>query len=112
MQKTELIAEIADRSGVSKKQAKQVLDTALHIIAQQLQQGERVVLTGFGTFEVRDRRARQGVNPQTKAPMAIGATRTPGFSASNSFKELVRQHEPNGPRPHMRRLLELTGDQD
>ncbi len=90
MQKTEFIAEIADRSGVSKKQAKQVLDTALHIIAEQLQDGERVVLTGFGTFEVRERRERQGVNPQTKEPMTIGATRTPGFSASNSFKNVIK----------------------
>jgi len=90
MQKTEFIAEIAERSGVSKKQAKQVLDTALHIIAEQLQARERVVLTGFGTFEVRERRERQGVNPQTKEPMTIGATRTPGFSASNSFKNVIK----------------------
>jgi DNA-binding protein HU-beta len=90
MQKTQFIAEIAERAGVPKKQAKQVLDTALTIIAEQLQQGERVVLTGFGTFEVRDRRERQGVNPQTKQPMTIGATRTPGFSASNSFKAVIR----------------------
>ncbi len=90
MQKTQFIAEIAERAGVPKKQAKQVLDAALTIIAEQLQSGERVVLTGFGTFEVRDRRERQGVNPQTKAPMTIGATRTPGFSASNSFKAVIR----------------------
>lgn len=90
MQKTEFIAEIAERSGVSRKQAKQVLDAALDIIAEQLQHGERVVLTGFGTFEVRERRERQGVNPQTKAPMRIDATRTPGFSASNGFKNLIK----------------------
>ena len=90
MQKTEFIAQIAERSGVSKKQAKQVLDTALNIIAEQLQQGERVVLTGFGTFEIRERRERQGVNPQTKEPMKIDATRTPGFSASNSFKSVIK----------------------
>jgi DNA-binding protein HU-beta len=90
MQKTEFITAVAERAGVPKKQAKQILDTALTVIAEQLQQGERVVLTGFGTFEVRDRRERQGVNPQTKAPMTISATRTPGFSASNSFKGVVR----------------------
>ena len=90
MQKTQFIAEIAERAGVPKKQAKQVLDTALTIIAEQLQSGERVVLTGFGTFEVRERRERQGVNPQTKQPMTIGATQTPGFSASNSFKSVIR----------------------
>ncbi len=90
MQKTEFIAQIAERTGIPKKQARQVVDTALEIIAEQLQQGERVVLTGFGTFEVRERRERQGVNPQTKTPMRIAATRTPGFSASNSFKNVVR----------------------
>lgn len=90
MQKTQFIAEVAERAGVPKKQAKQVVDAALTIIAEQLQQGERVVLTGFGTFEVRERRERQGVNPQTKEAMTIGATRTPGFSASNSFKGVVR----------------------
>lgn len=90
MQKTQFIAEVAERAGVPKKQAKQVVDVALTIIAEQLQQGERVVLTGFGTFEVRERRERQGVNPQTKEAMTIGATRTPGFSASNSFKGVVR----------------------
>jgi DNA-binding protein HU-beta len=90
MQKTQFIAEVAERAGVSKKQARQVLDTALQLVAEQLQAGERVVLTGFGTFEVRDRRERLGVNPQTKEAMTIGATRTPGFSASNSFKAVVR----------------------
>jgi DNA-binding protein HU-beta len=90
MQKTQFIAEVAERTGVSKKQTRQVLDAALHLIAEQLQAGERVVLTGFGTFEVRDRRERRGVNPQTKEAMTIGATRTPGFSASNTFKSVVR----------------------
>jgi DNA-binding protein HU-beta len=90
MQKTQFIAEVAERAGVPKKQAKQIIDTALTIIAEQLRHGERVVLTGFGTFEVRDRRERQGVNPQTKEAMTIAATRTPGFSASNSFKGVIR----------------------
>ncbi len=94
MQKTQFIAEVAERAGVSKKQARQVLDTALQLIAEQLRQGERVVLTGFGTFEVRERRERRGVNPQTKEAMTIGATRTPGFSASNSLKGAVRGTKP------------------
>jgi len=90
MQKTEFIASVADRAGVPKKQARQVIETALDLIAEQLQIGDRVVLTGFGTFEVRRRQARQGVNPQTKEAMRIGATQTPGFSASNSLKIAVR----------------------
>lgn len=93
MQKTEFIAEVAERAGVPKKQARQVIDAALQLITEQLQQGERVVLTGFGTFEVRNRQARQGVNPQTKQPMEIGATRTPGFSASNSLKDSIRENQ-------------------
>ncbi len=90
MQKTEFIAQVADRAGVPKKQARQIIDTALDLIAEQLQGGERVVLTGFGTFEVRKRQSRQGVNPQTKQAMTIKATQTPGFSASNSLKSAVR----------------------
>lgn len=90
MQKTEFIAEVAEQSGVPKKQARQVIDAALQLITERLVAGERIVLTGFGTFEVRDRQARQGVNPQTKEPMQIAATRTPGFSASNSLKDAVR----------------------
>ncbi len=90
MQKTEFVNQVAERAGIPKKQAKQIIDTALELIAEQLQQGERVVLTGFGTFEVRERQEREGVNPQTKAPMRIGATRTPGFSASNSLKNVIK----------------------
>lgn len=90
MQKTQFIAEVAERAGIPKKQARHIIDTALELITEQLQQGERVVLTGFGTFEVRKRRERRGVNPQTKASMTIGATSTPGFSASNSLKSAIR----------------------
>jgi DNA-binding protein HU-beta len=90
MQKTDFIAQVAERAGVPKKQARHVIDTALDLITEQLQAGERVVLTGFGTFEVRKRQQRQGVNPQTKAAMTIEATQTPGFSASNSLKSAVR----------------------
>jgi DNA-binding protein HU-beta len=96
MQKTEFIAQVADRAGVPKKQARQIIDTALDLIAEQLQAGERVVLTGFGTFEVRSRQSRQGVNPQTKQAMTIEATQTPGFSASNSLKNSVRGAQRGG----------------
>ena len=96
MQKTEFIAQVADRAGIPKKQARQVIDTALDLIAEQLKAGDRVVLTGFGTFEVRHRQARQGVNPQTKQAMTIEATQTPGFSASNSLKNAVRGERGRG----------------
>ncbi|MCU0492314.1 MAG: HU family DNA-binding protein [Chloroflexaceae bacterium] len=89
-QKTEFIKMVAERTGVSQKETKQVIDAALDVIAECLKTGERVTLTGFGTFEVRERRARQGVNPQTRAKINIAATKTPGFSASSTLKDLVK----------------------
>jgi|SRR5690349_8652250 DNA-binding protein HU-beta len=91
MQKTDFIARVAEQTGVSKKTARQVLEAALDTIAQSLASGEKVVLTGFGTFELRERQERRGVNPQTRQAMTIPASRSPGFSASNSLKEMVRQ---------------------
>ena len=91
MQKTDFIARVAEETGTSKKVARQVLEAALDTIAQSLAKGEKVVLTGFGTFELRTRQARRGVNPQTRQAMTIPASQSPGFSASNSLKNLVRQ---------------------
>jgi DNA-binding protein HU-beta len=91
MQKTDFIARVAEQTGTSKKVARQVIEAALDTIAQSLANDEKVVLTGFGTFELRTRQARRGVNPQTRQMMTIAASRSPGFSASNSLKELVRQ---------------------
>jgi bacterial nucleoid protein Hbs len=91
MQKTDFIKVVAERAGVSQKDTKNVIDTALDIIAETLKKGEKVTLTGFGTFEVRDRQAREGVNPQTREKILIPATKTPGFSASSTLKESVRQ---------------------
>lgn len=92
MQKTDFIKVVAERAGVSQKDTKNVIDTALDIIAETLKKGEKVTLTGFGTFEVRDRQAREGVNPQTREKIQIPATKTPGFSASSTLKESVRQN--------------------
>jgi DNA-binding protein HU-beta len=91
MQKTDFIARVAEQTGTSKKVARQVIESALDTIAQSLAKDEKVVLTGFGTFELRTRQARRGVNPQTRQAMTIPASRSPGFSASNSLKDLVRQ---------------------
>ena len=93
MQKIEYIAEVAERTGISKKEARRIVDAMLDVISERLQAGEKVVLTGFGTFEVRERQARQGVNPKTRERMLIDATKTPGFSASNSLKTLIRDKE-------------------
>jgi DNA-binding protein HU-beta len=91
MQKTDFIARVAEESGVSKKTARQVIETALDVIANSLAREEKVVLSGFGTFEMRQRRERRGVNPQTRQAMTIPASKSPGFSASNNLKDTVRQ---------------------
>jgi DNA-binding protein HU-beta len=90
MQKTDFVKSVADRANVSQKEAKQVIDAALDIIAESLKGGEKVTLTGFGTFEVRQRQEREGVNPQTRQKIKIAATKTPGFSASSTLKEAVK----------------------
>lgn len=90
MQKTDFIKAVAERTGVSQKETKQVVDAALDVIAETLAKGEKVTLTGFGTFEVRDRQAREGVNPQTREKIHIPATKTPGFSASSTLKDSVK----------------------
>jgi DNA-binding protein HU-beta len=90
MQKTDFVKSVADRANVSQKEAKQVIDSALDIITESLKGGEKVTLTGFGTFEVRQRQEREGVNPQTRQKIKIAATKTPGFSASSTLKEAVK----------------------
>jgi DNA-binding protein HU-beta len=90
MQKTDFIKAVAEQTGVSQKETKQVVDAALEVITESLKRGEKVTLTGFGTFEVRQRQAREGVNPQTRQKIQIAATKTPGFSASSTLKEAVK----------------------
>jgi DNA-binding protein HU-beta len=90
MQKTDFIKAVAERASMSQKDAKMAIDAALDVIADALKAGQKVTLTGFGTFEVRERQAREGVNPQTREKINIPATKTPGFSASSTLKELVK----------------------
>jgi DNA-binding protein HU-beta len=90
MQKTDFIKAVAEHTGISQKETKQVIDAALKVIEDALKRGEKVTLTGFGTFEVRQRQAREGVNPQTRAKINIPATKTPGFSASSTLKDAVK----------------------
>ncbi|HMO59378.1 MAG TPA: HU family DNA-binding protein [Roseiflexaceae bacterium] len=90
MQKTDFIKAVADQANMSQKDTKVVIDTALAVIEDALKRGEKVTLTGFGTFEVRQRQEREGVNPQTRAKIKIPATKTPGFSASSTLKEAVK----------------------
>ena len=90
MQKTDFVKEVAAKANMSQKDTKEVIDAALEVIAAELKKGNKVTLTGFGTFEVRKRQAREGVNPQTKKKIKIPATKTPGFSASSTLKAHVK----------------------
>lgn len=90
MQKTDFIRAVAEKSGVSQKEAALVVNAMFDVVTETLKRGEKVTLTGFGTFEVRERQAREGVNPQTRQKIQIAATKTPGFSASSTLKEGVK----------------------
>ncbi|MEC9286211.1 MAG: HU family DNA-binding protein [Pseudomonadota bacterium] len=87
MNKSELIDAIADEADLSKASAGRALDAALGAIGRSLRQSDPVVLVGFGTFNVRDRAARMGRNPQTGAPIHISASRAPAFKAGKALKD-------------------------
>ena len=89
MNKTELIALAAERAGLTKKDTERVLNAALDAITASLIQGEKVQISGFGTFEIKDREARIGRNPHTKEAIDIPATRVPQFKASKALKDTV-----------------------
>jgi DNA-binding protein HU-beta len=89
MNKGELVDEIARKADVTKKQADVVLSAALDAIMEAVASGEKVTLVGFGSFESRERKAREGRNPKTGDTMLIPETTVPAFSAGKSFKELV-----------------------
>lgn len=90
MNKTELIAALAERNKVTKKEAEDALSAITDIITEELSKGERIVLTGFGTFEVSNRAEREGRNPSTGEPMTIAATKAPKFKAGKSLKDAVK----------------------
>ena len=89
MNKTELIAAAAESAGLTKKDTERVLNAALDAITASLIQGEKVQLSGFGTFEIKDREARIGRNPHTKEAIDIPATRVPTFKPSKALKDTV-----------------------
>ncbi|NLK08577.1 MAG: HU family DNA-binding protein [Firmicutes bacterium] len=89
MNKSELITNVAEKSGLSKKAAGEAVEAVLATISEALSQGEKVTLVGFGTFEVRQRAARKGVNPSTGEPIDIPATQVPAFRAGKGLKEAV-----------------------
>lgn len=89
MNKTELIAAIAERAEISKKDAEKGLKAFTEAVADELVKGEKVQLVGFGTFEVSERAAREGRNPKSGEPMKIEASRTPKFKAGKALKDMV-----------------------
>lgn len=89
MNKSELVDAIADAADSSKADAQRHLDAVLDSITGALKKGDSVQLTGFGTFEVRDRSARVGRNPQTGAEIQIAATKAPAFKAGKGLKDVV-----------------------
>ncbi len=91
MTKDEMIAMIAEKSGITKRQATDALDSFFEGVTDQLSKGSKVSFTGFGTFDVSQRKARTGRNPQTGAEIQIPASQVPVFRAGKKLKEAVRK---------------------
>lgn len=91
MTKKEFIAAVAEQTGVAKKDAERVYDAIFAGIAEQMAAGEKVSVNGFGTFEVRERAARQGLNPLTKEKIEIAACKVPAFKAAKALKDSVNK---------------------
>ena len=91
MNKTELVAAMADKAGLSKKDAEKALKAFTDTVSAQLKKGDKIQLVGFGTFEVSKRAAREGRNPQTGSVMKIAASKAPKFKAGKALKDLVNK---------------------
>ena len=89
MTKSELTAIAAERAGISKQEAEQLVSALIDTISQTLERGEAVQLTGFGTFEIKERQAKIGRDPRTKEPITIPATQVPVFRPSKNLKDRV-----------------------
>ena len=89
MNKSEVVAEVAAKTGDTKKVAEASVDAVVSVIKEALMEGEKVQLVGFGSFEIRERAARKGRNPQTKEELIIPASKAPVFKAGKQLKDLV-----------------------
>ena len=89
MNKTELVAAIAEKTELTKKEAEKALKAFTDIIAEELAKGEKIQLVGFGTFEVSERAERTGRNPQSGAEMVIPASKAPKFKAGKALKDMI-----------------------
>lgn len=90
MNKSELVAAIAAKANLSKKDAEAALNALTDAVADVLKKGDKITLVGFGTFEVRERAAREGRNPQTGATIKIAASKVPAFKAGKALKDAVK----------------------
>lgn len=89
MNKTELVAAVAEQAGLSKKDAEAAVKAFTDVVSDALKNGDKIQLVGFGTFEVSERAAREGRNPKTGESMKIDACKTPKFKAGKALKDLV-----------------------
>ena len=90
MTKAELIAQIAEKAEISKKDSEKALAAVISSITEALTNGDKVQLVGFGTFETRERAAREGINPLTKEKIQIAASKAPAFKAGKAFKDMLK----------------------
>jgi DNA-binding protein HU-beta len=90
MNKAELVEEVANRTGLTKKTSREAVDAITSVIADSLVRGEKVTLVGFGTFQVMERKARKGVNPQTRESIQIPAKKVPKFKPGRGLREKVK----------------------
>jgi len=90
MNKAELVEEVANQTGLTKKASREAVDGIISAITDSLCREEKATLVGFGTFQVRERRARKGVNPQTREAINIPAKKVPRFTAGKALREAVR----------------------
>ena len=91
MNKTELVAAVAEKTGLSKKDSEKAVSAVFDAITSALVAGDKVQLVGFGAFEVREREARVGRNPRTKETIEIAASRAPAFKAGKALKDAVNK---------------------
>ena len=89
MNKTELIAAVAEKAEISKKDAEKAVKAFTDVVSEELVNGGKIQLVGFGTFEVSERQAREGRNPRTGETMTIAATKTPKFKVGKALKDMV-----------------------
>ena len=90
MNKAELVAAVADKAELTKKDAEKAVKAFVDVVTEELKKGEEVQVVGFGTFKVAERAAREGRNPQTGASMQIKASKTPKFKAGKALKDAVK----------------------